>query len=55
MPLDRVAVVGDQLGTDVAAGQALGAHTVWIAPHDAVVPEGTRPPDVRVTALRELV
>ena len=52
---DRVAVVGDQLGTDVAAGHALGAHTVWIAPDDAVVPEGLRAPHVRVTALREVV
>lgn len=51
---EEVAVVGDQLATDVAAGHALGAHTVWIAPDDAVVPEGLRPPDVRVAALADV-
>ena len=51
----QVAVVGDQLGTDVAAGLALGAHTVWIAPDDAVVPSGAGAPDLRVAALRDLV
>ncbi len=50
----EVAVVGDQLATDVAAGHALGAHTVWIAPDDAVVPEGLRAPDLRVAALADL-
>ena len=49
-----VAVVGDQLATDVAAGHALGAHTVWIAPDDAVVPTGLRAPHVRVAALSAL-
>ena len=47
----RVVVVGDQLATDVAAGHALGAHTVWIAPDDAVVPAGLREPHLRVAAL----
>lgn len=51
---DQVAVVGDQLATDIAAGHRIGAHTVWIAPADAVVPEGTRPPHVRVEALADL-
>ncbi len=46
-----VAVVGDQLATDVAAGHAIGATTVWIAPDDAVVPEGLAPPHVRVEHL----
>ncbi len=50
----EVAVVGDQLATDVAAGHRIGAHTVWIAPDDAVVPEGARPPHVRVAALVDL-
>lgn len=50
----QVAVVGDQLATDVAAGHRIGAHTVWIAPDDAVVPEGARPPHVRVAALVDL-
>lgn len=49
-----VVVVGDQLGTDVAAGHALGAHTVWIAPDDAVVPEGRRAPHVRVERLADV-
>lgn len=46
-----VAVVGDQLGTDVAAGHAIGATTVWIAPPDAVVPAGAPQPDVHVARL----
>lgn len=51
---EAVAVVGDQLATDVAAGHRIGAHTVWIAPADAVVPDGVRPPHVRVPALADL-
>lgn len=51
---DTVAVVGDQLVTDVVAGHRIGAHTVWIAPDDAVVPEGTQPPHVRARALADL-
>ncbi len=48
---EDVAVVGDQLGTDVAAGHAIGATTVWVAGADAVVPEGVRPPHIRVERL----
>lgn len=49
-----VAVVGDQLATDIAAGHALGGHTVWVAPDDAVVPEALRAPHVRVAALADI-
>lgn len=51
---ETVAVVGDQLATDVAAGHAIGAHTIWIAPEDAVVPAGLRPPDLRVAHLADI-
>lgn len=51
---DDVAVVGDQLGTDVAAGHAIGATTVWVAAADAVVPEGLEPPHVRVERLADV-
>lgn len=51
---EDVVVVGDQLATDVAAGHAIGATTVWIAPDDAVVPEGLAAPDHRVSDLAEL-
>lgn len=49
-----LAIVGDSLTSDIAAGHAVGAHTVWIAPADAVVPEGTQPPDLHVTRLADL-
>ncbi len=50
-----VVMVGDQLATDIAAGAAYGADTVWIAPDDAVVPaDAPAVPDHRVVALREL-
>lgn len=51
---EDVVVVGDQLATDVAAGQAIGATTVWIAPDDAVVPEGLEAPTHRVPHLAQL-
>ena len=49
-----VAVVGDQVATDVAAGAAIGATTVWIAPDDAVVPADVPAPDHRVPRLADL-
>lgn len=51
---DTVTIVGDQLGSDVAAGHAIGVHTVWIAPEDAVVPAGLTAPDVRVSRLADV-
>jgi YjjG family noncanonical pyrimidine nucleotidase len=50
----RVVMVGDQLATDVAAGHAIGATTVWITPDDAVVPAGLRAPHVQVDRLAAL-
>lgn len=52
---DDVVVVGDQLASDIAAAAATGLRSVWVAPADAVVPDGDPGPDVHVTALREVV
>lgn len=49
-----IAMIGDQLETDVAAGTAIGATTVWVAPDDAVVPAGASAPDVRVRRLADI-
>jgi predicted CoA-binding protein/FMN phosphatase YigB (HAD superfamily) len=50
-----VVMVGDQLATDIAAGVAYGADTVWIAADDVPLP-ADRPatPTHRVPTLREL-
>gem|GEM_PF-476457 len=50
-----VAVVGDQLASDVAAAAAAGLRSVWIAPDHAVVPDGAPPPDQRVARLADVV
>lgn len=50
-----VALVGDQLGSDIAAAAATGLRSVWIAPDDAVVPDGEPTPDQRVARLADVV
>lgn len=50
-----VTIVGDQLGSDIAAGTAFGAATVWIAPDEAEIPaDAPAVPDRRVSHLADL-
>lgn len=49
-----LAIIGDSLSSDIAAGEAVGCHTVWIAPGDAVIPTGGPQPDVHVARLADV-
>lgn len=49
-----VVMVGDQFGTDVAAGHAIGATTVWVAPEVVDVPDWAAAPHHRVERLAQL-
>jgi HAD superfamily phosphatase (TIGR01668 family) len=42
LPLDRIAVVGDQLFADVLAGRLAGVYTILVTPTSAVEPWFTR-------------
>lgn len=49
-----VAIVGDNLASDIAAGEAAGIRTVWVAPDDAAVPADGPQPDHVVGRLADI-
>lgn len=51
LPAARVLAVGDDPQADVDAPKRLGMTALWLAPPDAVYPDGLEPPDARAPAL----